>query len=104
MEMKFDSSIAVKFLLLQCLLVLCVAQDFDFFYFVQQFIHVFNFLMNSGQDHIVTQNKAVAIPQRGSPPQILESTDFDLITMMVHTLRTVIPAIVTIKERYDLIN
>ncbi|XP_022889019.1 extracellular ribonuclease LE-like [Olea europaea var. sylvestris] len=36
MEMKFDSSIAVKFLLLQCLLVLCVAQDFDFFYFVQQ--------------------------------------------------------------------
>ncbi|KAL2484646.1 Ribonuclease 1 [Abeliophyllum distichum] len=36
METKFNSSILVKLLILQCLSVLCAAQDFDFFYFVQQ--------------------------------------------------------------------
>ncbi|KAB1208352.1 Ribonuclease 1 [Morella rubra] len=34
--MKFTSSILLKFLILQCLWLLCVSRDFDFFYFVQQ--------------------------------------------------------------------
>ncbi|KAK6931235.1 Ribonuclease T2-like [Dillenia turbinata] len=34
--MKTKSSILLKLLVVQCLVVFCVAQDFDFFYFVQQ--------------------------------------------------------------------
>ncbi|KAL0336376.1 UNVERIFIED_CONTAM: Extracellular ribonuclease LE [Sesamum radiatum] len=36
MVLKFDSSVLIKLLLLQCLAALSAAQDFDFFYFVQQ--------------------------------------------------------------------
>ncbi|XP_059648837.1 intracellular ribonuclease LX-like [Cornus florida] len=34
--MKTNCSILFKLLLIQCLAILCVSQDFDFFYFVQQ--------------------------------------------------------------------
>ncbi|KAH7846527.1 hypothetical protein Vadar_014967 [Vaccinium darrowii] len=33
---KFENSIVIKLLIVQCLLVCCLAQGFDFFYFVQQ--------------------------------------------------------------------
>ncbi|GAV79026.1 Ribonuclease_T2 domain-containing protein [Cephalotus follicularis] len=34
--MKFNGSLLIKLLIIQYLSILCVAQDFDFFYFVQQ--------------------------------------------------------------------
>lgn len=53
MKKKIESSILIKILLVQYLSAFCVAQDFDFFYFVQQvndedktclFIYVINYL------------------------------------------------------------
>ncbi|KAM7484370.1 hypothetical protein LguiA_000379 [Lonicera macranthoides] len=35
-KMKSNSSILIKLFTIQCLVVMCAAQDFDFFYFVQQ--------------------------------------------------------------------
>ncbi|KAM7484369.1 hypothetical protein LguiA_000378 [Lonicera macranthoides] len=34
--MRSSSSILIKLLFIQCLIILCVSQDFDFYYFVQQ--------------------------------------------------------------------
>lgn len=36
MKKEIESSISIKILLVQCLYAVCVAQEFDFFYFVQQ--------------------------------------------------------------------
>ena len=43
--MKFNPSTFVKLLLIGCLSVVCVAEDFDFFYFVQQVSETFYLML-----------------------------------------------------------
>ncbi|CAL5399045.1 unnamed protein product [Camellia sinensis] len=95
--MELKSSTIVKLLIvLQCLSVVCFAQDFDFFYFVQQV---------DGQDHTVTRSKVVAIRQQGSQQQISEFMDFGPITMTALTLPIAILIALMINPRIsDLIS
>ncbi|KAL0336371.1 UNVERIFIED_CONTAM: Extracellular ribonuclease LE [Sesamum radiatum] len=77
MGMKFDRSVLIKLLLLQCLPVLSVAQDFDFFHLVQQ---VTDTAMSEAQDfdffYFVQQwpgsycdtNQCCCYPTTGKPP------------------------------------
>jgi hypothetical protein len=124
-NMKSHSSILLKLLMLQCLSLLCVSQDFDFFYFVQQvmisefcscsrlilgslknFISLsvftnFSSIVNiySGQHHTVTHKKVVATQPPGSLHLILASTGFGQITRMARTRQTVIPTAPSINLR-----
>jgi hypothetical protein len=119
--MKLTSSILIKLLIVQYLSVLCLSQDFDFFYFVQQVSLVllyqfnivlfnlllfpepnmfFSFFSYSGQEHTVTQSTLVATLRQESLWQISAFMDFGLITKMDHTLPTVIQTVSLINLRY----
>lgn len=122
MELKW--SILIKLLIVQYLSVLCVSQDFDFFYFVQQVslvllslynIVLFNvtsyflsfffwfwkiFCWHSGQEHTVTQSTLAATLKLGSLQQILAFMDSGLITRMDRTLQTAIQTVSLINLRY----
>lgn len=114
----------INLLVLGHLSVLCVSQDFDFFYFVQQVldfpcqpdsINSFRFFSASlkvpsflyfsifgcsGQVHTVTQNKVVAIRRRESLQPISGFMVFGQTTTTERIRRTATPTTRSINPRY----
>lgn len=114
-----NHSFFVKLFVVQCLMVLCFSQDFDFFYLVQQvshpqivlhnpncYISIWNvisfssFFNFSGRDPTATVNKVAAIQRQGSRTQISGFMASGLTTRMAPTPPTAIPITLLINPRY----
>lgn len=113
-----NHSFFVKLFVVQCLLVVCFSQDFDFFYLVQQVshpqivlhnpnclyiyleCHQFFFFFNfSGRDPTATVNKVAAIRRQGSRTRISGFMASGLTTRTAPTPPTAIPITLLINPR-----